>query len=137
MTSNTMYAVSKIPVLKIPYGKTLKLRVYPWYSSASTGKTLCLADVKIHGVALPATNLSTDDFSKNKLKWIVKDGFIRIENAPSNSKFTIYGISGKQVLKSSVINDNSSLVELPKTKGIYIGKVESESGTKTIKFLVQ
>ncbi|HEX8016764.1 MAG TPA: GDSL-type esterase/lipase family protein [Flavobacterium sp.] len=137
MTSNTMYAVSKIPVLKIPYGKTLKLRVYPWYSSASTGKTLCLADVKIHGVALPATNLSTDDFSKNKLKWIVKDGFIRIENAPSNSKFSIYDISGKQVLKSSVINDNSSLVELPKTKGIYIGKVESESGTKTIKLLVK
>lgn len=137
MTSNTMYAVSKIPVLKIPYGKTLKLRVYPWYSSASIGKTLCLADVKIHGIALPASNLSTEDFSKNNLIWMVKDGFIKIENAPENSKVSIYDLTGKQVLKTSIINDGSSIIESPKTKGIYIGKVESERGKKTIKFLVK
>lgn len=135
MASNTMYAVSKIPVVKIPYGKTLKLRVYPWYSSAATGKTICLADVKIHGVALPSSNLAVDQFSENQLKYIVRDGFIKIQNAPSNSKFTIYDLTGKQVHKSSIISGDSS-IESPKTKGVYIGKVESQEGIKTIKFLV-
>ncbi|PXY38802.1 hypothetical protein DMB65_20995 [Flavobacterium cheongpyeongense] len=135
MTSNTMYAVSKIPVLKIPYGKTLKLRVYPWYSSASTGKTICLADVKIHGIAMPASNLSVDQFSENKLKWIVEDGFIKIKNASLNSKITIYDLTGREVLKSSIISSDSS-IESPKNRGIYIGKVESKEATKTIKFLV-
>lgn len=134
MASNTMYAVSKIPVVKIPYGKTLKLRVYPWYSSAATGKTICLADVKIHGVALPASNLAVDQFSENQLKYIVRDGFIKIQNAPSNSKFTIYDLTGKQVHKSIISGDSS--IESPKTKGVYIGKVESQEGIKTIKFLV-
>lgn len=137
MTSNTMYAVSKIPVLKIPYGKTLKVRVYPWYNTASTttGKRICLSDVRIHGIALPATSLGTDDFSKSQLKWMVKDGFMKIENAPENSKIKIYDLNGKQVLKSTSISNDSD-VELPKTKGIYIGKVESVEGVKTIKFLV-
>jgi lysophospholipase L1-like esterase len=137
MTSNTMYAVSKIPVLKIPYGKTLKLRVYPWYNTASatSGKRICLSDVRIHGVALPATSLAIDDFSKSELKWTLKDGFIKIENVPENSTIRIYDLTGKQVLKPININDGAG-VELPKTKGVYIGKVESEKGVKTIKFLV-
>lgn len=136
MTSNTMNAVSKIPVIKLVNGETLKLRVYPWYSSAATGKTICLADVKIHGVALPASSLSTEKFSDNQLKWIVEDGFVKIKNAPSNSKITIYDLTGRQVLKSTTTNDDLSIVEAPKTKGIYIGKVESKEGTQTIKFLV-
>jgi lysophospholipase L1-like esterase len=135
MTSNTMNAVSKIPVLKLVNGETLKLRVYPWYSSAATGKTICLADVKIHGVAMPASNLSVDQFSENQLKWIVEDGFVKIQNAPVNSKFTIYDLTGKQVHKPSIINGDSN-IESPKTKGVYIGKVESQEGIKTIKFLV-
>lgn len=137
MTSNTMYAVSKIPVLKIPYGKTLKVRVYPWYNTAAatTGKRICLSDVRIHGVALPATNLDTDNFSKSQLKWTIKDGFIKIENAPENSKIRIYDLTGKQVLKPTSINNNLS-IEVPKTKGVYIGKVESQKAINTIKFLV-
>nr|WP_294932709.1 GDSL-type esterase/lipase family protein [uncultured Flavobacterium sp.] len=138
MISNTMYAVSKIPVLKIPYGKTLKLRVYPWYNTANptSGKRICLSDVRIHGVALPATNLSTNDFSKSELKLIVNDGFIKVANASENSKLTIYDLTGRQVLKSSIIND-LSIIESPKTKGIYIGKIESEGTSKTVKFLVK
>lgn len=136
MVSNTMYAVSKIPVIKLVNGETLKLRVYPWYSSSASGKTICLSDVKIHGVAMPASNLSIEKFSENQLKWIVEGGFIKIKNAPSNSKITIYDLTGRQVLKSSITNDDLSIMESPKTKGIYIGKVESKEGTQTIKFLV-
>lgn len=137
MTSNTMYAVSKIPVVNLAYGDTLKLRVYPWYSSTATGKTICLADVKIHGVAIPVSNLSVNEYSENQLKWIVEDDFIKIINAPLNSKVAIYDLTGREILKSSIINNELSIIESPKIKGIYIGKVESNEGTQTIKFLVQ
>lgn len=134
MVSNTMNAVSKIPVVKLKYGQTLKLRVYPWYSSSATGKTICLSDVKIHGVALPASGLSTNDFSKNQMDWRVENGFIKIKNAPANSILTIYDLTGKQIQKTTVDSNND--IEAPKTKGIYIGKIESREATKTIKFMV-
>lgn len=132
MASNTMTFESKIPVVKLAYGETLKVRVYPWYSSLSTGKTICLADVKIHGIALPAGNLGVNQFSKNKVLWIVKDGLIKVENAPENSKITIYDLTGKQLMKSS----DSNNLQAPKTSGIYVGKVESAKGTDTTKFIV-
>lgn len=133
MVSNTMNAVSKIPVLKLVEGETLKLRVYPWYNGASSGKTICLADVKIHGVALPASSLSVDQFSKKKLIWIVENGFIKINNAPENSKITIYDLTGKMIQKSSLSSEN---IPAPKTSGFYIGKLESQEGTNTTKFLI-
>lgn len=135
MTSNTMNAVSKIPVIKLVNGETLKLRVYPWYSSAATGKTICLSDVKIHGVAMPASNLSIGEFSKNQLNWIVEDGFIKIKNIPTNSKVSIYDLTGKIIYKS--LNNNDSLyIPSPSTNGIYFGKIESSEGIQTTKFLV-
>ncbi|TDD94601.1 GDSL-type esterase/lipase family protein [Flavobacterium cellulosilyticum] len=137
MTSNTMNAVSKIPVIKLIDGETLKLRVYPWYSSAATGKTICLADVKIHGVALPASNLTTNQFSKKKVILMEEDGFIKIKNTPLNSKISIYDLVGRQLIKSSITNDDLSIIDSPKTKGIYISKIESKEGTETIKFLVK
>lgn len=56
MTSNTVYEVSHIPVEKLSYGDTLLLRIYPWYDGAATGKTICIADVTIHGVAVPESD---------------------------------------------------------------------------------
>jgi lysophospholipase L1-like esterase len=135
MTSNTMNTVSKIPVIKLVNGETLKLRVYPWYSSAATGKTICLSDVKIHGVAMPASNLSIEKFSENQLKWIVEGGFIKIKNIPTNSKVSIYDLTGKIIYKS--LNNNDSLyIPSPSTNGIYFGKIESSEGIQTTKFLV-
>ena len=133
MASNTMTFESKIPVVKLAYGQTLKVRVYPWYGSAATGKSICLADVKIHGVALPASNLAVDQFSKSKLTLIVENSLIRINNAPENSKITIYDINGKQVIKSVVLQNT---IQAPKTKGIYIAKIESQQGTETVKFFM-
>lgn len=132
MAANTMYAVSKIPVLKLAFGQTLKIRVYPWYSSAATGKRICLSDVRIHGIALPA-NLSVNQFSENKIAWVVKDGLITIQNTPENSKITIYDLAGKMIYSKSSTTDT---IQAPKTAGIYIGKVESEERTETTKFLV-
>lgn len=133
MASNTMNAVSKIPVLKLLEGETLKLRVYPWYNGAATGKTICLSDVKIHGVALPSSKLAVDQFSEKQSSWIVADGFVKIKNIPENSKITIYDLTGKVIHKSSISTGD---IPAPKNTGVYIGKVESQGSTNTVKFFV-
>lgn len=56
MKANDMMEVRATPVIELSEGETLRLRVYPWYGSAATGKTICLSDVKVAGVAVSATN---------------------------------------------------------------------------------
>lgn len=56
MKANDMMKVKATPVIELSEGETLRLRVYPWYGSAATGKTICLSDVKVAGVAVSATN---------------------------------------------------------------------------------
>lgn len=56
MAGNTVYAVENTPVVSISDGESLYLRIYPWYSSAASGKTICFSDVYIHGVASDATS---------------------------------------------------------------------------------
>ncbi|MBO5780309.1 MAG: Ig-like domain-containing protein [Muribaculaceae bacterium] len=51
MPSNNMLYVEDVPVLKLNDDETLRVRIYPWYSSAATGKTICVSDVTIHGMA--------------------------------------------------------------------------------------
>jgi lysophospholipase L1-like esterase len=136
MTSNTMYFVSKIPVLKLKEGQTLTVRVYPWYntSAPATGKRICISDVNIHGVALPAS-LSTQSTNLKKTSWIAKDGLIRIINAPANSKITIYDAFGKMIYSKYTINNP---IPAPINKGMYMGKIESQDGNVTVtKFLVR
>ena len=58
MVSNTMYKVSVQPVVSLQPGQTLKVRVYPWYNGEAEGKTICLSDVTISGMAVDATGIS-------------------------------------------------------------------------------
>lgn len=51
LPANNMQYVTETPVLTIPAGESLRLRFYPWYNGAATGKTICLSDIKIHGYA--------------------------------------------------------------------------------------
>ena len=54
MAGNTVYGVESTPVVSIADGESIYLRIYPWYSSGATGKTICLSDVYIHGMAKKA-----------------------------------------------------------------------------------
>lgn len=56
MKANDMMEVKATPVIELSEDETLRLRVYPWYGSAATGKTISLSDVKVAGVAVSATN---------------------------------------------------------------------------------
>jgi hypothetical protein len=51
MPANNMQYVKVQPVIKLEEGQKLLVRVYPWYNGAATGKTICLSDLTIHGMA--------------------------------------------------------------------------------------
>lgn len=79
MTANVMQYVSSQRVLKVNDGETLRLRIYPWYNSSATGKTICISDVTFHGVA---TSSST-----NGAKAIARE-----EGAASSAVFSLTGV---------------------------------------------
>ena len=55
MPANNPQYVEAKPVLTIKDGQELLVRVYPWYNGAATGKTICLSDLTIHGMAVDNT----------------------------------------------------------------------------------
>lgn len=65
MPANNMQYVCSIPVLSVNEGETLRIRVYPWYNNAATGKTICLSDVTIHGIAVDSTTGISSELTQN------------------------------------------------------------------------
>jgi len=51
MAGNTAYLIENVPAKDVEPGKSIYVRVYPWYNGAATGKTIALADVTIHAMA--------------------------------------------------------------------------------------
>ena len=74
MVANTMYEVNARPVVALQPGETLYVRVYPWYTSKSTGKTICLSHVTIHGYASSIGGTSIQDITNNLV--VIKEEFI-------------------------------------------------------------
>ena len=74
MVANTMYEVNARPVVALQPGETLYVRVYPWYTSKSTGKTICLSHVTIHGYASSIGGTSIQDITNNLE--VIKEEFI-------------------------------------------------------------
>ena len=54
MPANNPQWVEVKPVVSLQHGQTLLVRVYPWYNGTATGKTICLSDLLIHGMAVQA-----------------------------------------------------------------------------------
>lgn len=52
MPANNMQFVESKPVISLKEGQELLVRVYPWYNGSATGKTICLSDLTIHGMAV-------------------------------------------------------------------------------------
>lgn len=65
MPANNMQYVCSMPVLSVNEGETLRIRVYPWYNNAATGKTICLSDVTIHGIAIDSTTGISSELTQN------------------------------------------------------------------------
>ena len=60
MPANNMQYVEAKPVIKLEEGQQLLVRVYPWYNGTATGKTICLSDLHIHGMAQEAAPQEED-----------------------------------------------------------------------------
>lgn len=65
MPANNMQYVCSMPVLSVNEGETLRIRVYPWYNNVATGKTICLSDVTIHGIAVDSTTGISSELTQN------------------------------------------------------------------------
>ena len=55
MPANNPQYVEAKPVVSLKEGQQLLIRVYPWYNGAATGKTICLSDLTIHGMAVDSS----------------------------------------------------------------------------------
>jgi len=60
MPANNMLAVEALTTISLEEGDTLRLRVYPWYNGAATGKTICLSDVMFSGRAIESGGTPID-----------------------------------------------------------------------------
>ena len=69
MPANNMQYVEAKPVVKLSEGQELLVRVYPWYNGAATGKTICLSDLTIHGMASDASSTGIDDLPTDNSRW--------------------------------------------------------------------
>lgn len=86
MPANNMQYVCSMPVLSVNEGETLRIRVYPWYNNAATGKTICLSDVTIHGIAVDSTTGISSELTQNaapvRTVYYGTDGTMRQDMCP-------------------------------------------------------
>lgn len=86
MPANNMQYVCSMPVLSVNEGETLRIRVYPWYNNAATGKTICLSDVTIHGIAVDSTTGISSELTQNaapvRTIYYGTDGTMRHDKQP-------------------------------------------------------
>jgi hypothetical protein len=61
--ANNPVFIQTQPVLTVKDGETLLLRIYPWYNGSATGKTLCISDVTISGMAVDTSSASISSLS--------------------------------------------------------------------------
>ena len=54
MVANNPQLIEATPVVELGEDQTLSLRIYPWYNGSANGKTLCISDITIQGMASTA-----------------------------------------------------------------------------------
>ena len=89
MPANNMQYVKATPVISIQEGQELLVRVYPWYNGAASGKTICLSDLTIHGMAVDALSSGIKEIGK------------------TNMPTTVYDLSGRKIDNKKTVNGKS------------------------------
>lgn len=91
-SSNTMYAIEAVPMVEVSEEQALYIRIYPWYKSNATGKTLCLSGLYIGGYVAKVSSIDVVK-TTSLLSYI---GTV-VRNA-SDEVVAIYNVSGECVL---------------------------------------
>lgn len=99
MAGNNAYYVECVPVVGIEDGASLYLRVYPWYNGAATGKTICLADVMIHGIASSAGGNGIEEVGAQQ---IVATQYFRLDGTRISSPVSGINLVRQQYADGSV-----------------------------------
>lgn len=96
MANKTIEHLSFTPMLTIPAGETLHVRILPWHqNTSSSGKYICVKDVKIEGQAFnPEESLKQAQQSESKCRKIMEDGVLIIVR-PDGTKYTVSGFEIK------------------------------------------
>lgn len=89
MPANNMLEVKATPVISLEEGETLLVRVYPWYTSEATSKTICLSDVTISGKAM--------DKSSDGIQEVSVDG-----RKDQHAYYTLAGVKVSQPVQGGV-----------------------------------
>ncbi|WP_243349324.1 GDSL-type esterase/lipase family protein [Parabacteroides sp. FAFU027] len=145
-TSNQMYPVTYNKLVELTAGQSLYLRVYPWYTSSASGKTICLYGVLIKGV------VSTSPMAVNAFKTDNRN--ISCFPAQTTGKTTLqYGLSNTSDVNISLMTiDGRILKTIRKSNqapdmyreeldlsafpsGIYLCSVISENHIQTIRII--
>ena len=108
MAGNTMYEVNAQPVITLESGQKLEVRIYPWYNSDATGKTICLADVCISGIT---------------------DGGAVLENEPATVNFPFH--EGKEG-QTAVFGPDEKMGAYFKTSYVELGSSLAYKGTGSV-----
>ena len=61
-----MQYVEVSPVISLEEDQQLLVRVYPWYNGAATGKTICLSDITLGGIAMQDDSSGIRNIGDNK-----------------------------------------------------------------------
>ena len=95
--NNPQYVESK-PVISLKEGQQLLVRVYPWYNGAATGKTICLSDLTIHGMAVDAGTSGINNVNVNDNVNLNDNGNDNVDdNGNSTRFFTLDGRRNSQM----------------------------------------
>ncbi|HQK11346.1 MAG TPA: hypothetical protein PLV30_04915, partial [Candidatus Marinimicrobia bacterium] len=84
---------------EVAYGDTFYVRIYPWYTTSTTGKYIITNSVVISGTTVPSTYILVLPASLN--------GFIQ-ENAAIPSSAQTYLLSGKNLIDSVTVDPPSN-----------------------------
>lgn len=143
--SNTMYPITYNKLTELAAGESLYLRVYPWYNSSATGKTICLYGLLVKGVVstvsgvkkvsaspLKARCCPTQTSSKTTLSYHLE--------TRSDVSILLKSIDGRTVMninkknqEADTYKQNIDLSTVP--AGVYFCSVMSGTDNETVKLI--
>ena len=146
MANGVLNEVSVKPMLELSAGEILYVRIYPWYSSAANGKTICLKDVKISGLSrdmdssgvpdnqlVPELKIDRTAFQDSTLlTYILKDR--------TRTKISLVSVSGQLVRSWDQGIQNAGIYHfgidgVVLNKGTYFVSLITEQGQKSLKVI--
>jgi lysophospholipase L1-like esterase len=144
--SNTMYPVSSTGIIELKGEESLYLRIFPWYNSAATGKTICLYGVTIKGVVTnnptAVKTINTSDVKAICYPTHTKDKTVLNYNLsqPSDVKIVVRSMDGKSVVniekKNQQANNYQQPIDLSAcTAGVYICSIVAGYNVNVMRIL--